>query len=114
MIGQSNFQRARLLTIDQILAWMDAHRERTGYWPHSKSGKVYLAPSETWRGLDKAQRMGRQGLPGGFSLARLLPKRQGRRDRRFGPPPSIKDIPTWADTHRKRTGRRPNVGSGYV
>jgi len=75
-----------------------------------------LAPFETWGGLDKALRVGRRGLPGGCSLARLLPKHwhQEKRDRRFGPPLTIEVILAWADAHRARTGQWPNVGSGRV
>ena len=28
------------LTVKQILAWADAHRERTGHWPNCKRGIV--------------------------------------------------------------------------
>lgn len=104
----------RPLTIDQVLAWAEAHRERTGYWPNWKSGRVYLAPFETWRGLNKALREGLRGLPGGSSLAKLLPKRGEKLDHRFHPRLTIEGILAWADAHRKRTGQWPTVASGPV
>jgi len=104
------------LTIDRILAWAEAHWERTGNWPNVNSGRVHLAPFETWHGLNKALREGYRGLPGGSSLAKVLPKHkhQGKRNRRFGPPLTIEVILAWADAHRERTGQWPNMRSGRV
>jgi hypothetical protein len=39
------------LTVEQILAWADAHHERTGEWPKSTSGAVADAPGETWSAI---------------------------------------------------------------
>ena len=66
------------LTVEQILAWADAHHARTGRWPHTKSGPVEGAPGEAWGNIDNALRLGRRGLPGGDSLARLLDRRRAR------------------------------------
>ena len=60
------------LTVEQILAWADAYRARTGRWPTARSGPVPEAPGETWSGIDRGLRVGGRGLPGGYSLARLL------------------------------------------
>jgi hypothetical protein len=60
------------LTVEQVLAWADAYRARTGRWPAAGSGPVPKAPGETWAGIDQALRGGGRGLPGGYSLARLL------------------------------------------
>jgi len=40
------------LTIKQILAWADAHQERTGDWPTVKSGLVWEAVDEKWINID--------------------------------------------------------------
>jgi hypothetical protein len=65
------------LTLEQILAWADAHHARTGSWPHVGSGPIPEAPGETWQGVESALRYGRRGLPGYDTLARLL-RRHGR------------------------------------
>jgi hypothetical protein len=66
------------LTPEQILAWADAHRRRTGAWPGVLSGAIPEAPGENWRAVNLALRRGFRGLPGGDSLAQLL-RRDGRR-----------------------------------
>jgi hypothetical protein len=60
------------LTVDQILAWADAHHARTGCWPVGSSGLIPGAPGEKWCNLDAALRHGARGLPSGLSLRRLL------------------------------------------
>jgi hypothetical protein len=98
------------LTIGQILAWADAHRERTGQWPLVYSGPVH---DETWRILDTALRTGCRGLPGGSSLPQLLRKCRGVPIWRSRLPSlSIGQILKWADAYRKKTGRWPGVDSG--
>ena len=68
------------LTEGQILKWADAHKERTGDWPTQRSGSLLDAPGETWKGIDSALRVGRRGLPGGSSFARLIQEHRGRSD----------------------------------
>ena len=70
-------QRLPPLTVEQILAWADAHHARTGGWPSPGSGPVAGAPGEDWGDIDIAQCAGYRGLPRGGSLARLL-ARHGR------------------------------------
>jgi hypothetical protein len=65
------------LTVEQILAWADAHHARTGRWPTARTGPVPEAPGEVWRNLDAALYRGGRGLPGGGSLARLLHQHRG-------------------------------------
>jgi hypothetical protein len=72
------------LTVAQILAWADAHQAQTGDWPKVRSGSVAGAPGETWQALDGALKHGHRGLPGGDSLARLLLRTRGVRERRGG------------------------------
>jgi hypothetical protein len=71
------------LTLEQILAWADAHHARTGSWPHVGSGPIPEAPGETWQGVESALRYGLRGMPGYDTLARLL-RRHGR-DRQAPP-----------------------------
>jgi hypothetical protein len=66
------------LAVEQILAWADAHHERTGDWPGVLSGPIPEAPGENWRAISDALHHGNRGLPGGDSLRRLL-TRHGRR-----------------------------------
>src|SRR5262249_18178217 len=40
--------KSSALTIDQILAWADAHFKRLGYWPKLSSGDVFGVRSENW------------------------------------------------------------------
>ncbi len=56
------------LTIEIILGWANAHRERTGVWPKQDSGPVDGVPNENWKKVNNALRIGLRGLPGGSSL----------------------------------------------
>jgi hypothetical protein len=60
------------LTEEQILYWADLHFKRTGGWPKYNCGPIEDAPGETWAGIDTALRVGKRGLIGGSSLAKLL------------------------------------------
>jgi hypothetical protein len=92
------------LTVAQILRWADEYRRRAGDWPGLKSGPVAGVPGLSWRGVDEALRNGYRGLPGGDSLARLLRRRKGLRERR-GRPRSI----SWARAARLRARGQPVV-----
>jgi hypothetical protein len=71
------------LTIKQILAWADAHYERTGRWPEAKKGgRIWETVDEKWANIDMALRTGLRGLHRGQSLARLLDKHRGKRNRK--------------------------------
>jgi hypothetical protein len=72
------------LTEAQILAWADAHHARTGGWPSPGSGPVAGAPGEDWGDIDIAQCAGYRGLPGGWTLPRLLAAHGRRRGRGGG------------------------------
>ncbi len=102
------------LTCDQILAWADAHRTRTGRWPTAASGAVLAAPQETWVALNAALSTGARGLPGGSSLARLLAEHRGKRHHLTLPPLTVEQILAWADAHHTRTGRWPVAKSGEI
>jgi hypothetical protein len=102
------------LSAEQILAWADAHRARTGRWPHSGSGPVDDASGETWSAINLALAQGSRGLPGGSSLARLLEEHRGKQRRLPPPHLTVGQILAWADAHRRRTGRWPTAASGPV
>jgi hypothetical protein len=112
--GVRNLQRLPRLTVRQILAWADAHDRRTGAFPTGASGPIHDAPGETWRAVDAALLIGRRGLPGGSSLARLLAKQRGVRNPKQLPPLSIPQVLRWARAHRRRTGHWPTRASGPV
>jgi hypothetical protein len=103
------------LTTEQILAWADAHKARTGQWPRKTSGPVrdgYLG--DNWLKIDNALKLGLRGLDGGSTLARLLVEARGVRSPRYLPELSEETILAWADRHHRRTGDWPNDQSGEV
>jgi hypothetical protein len=100
------------LTIEMILAWADAHHDRTGKWPNVESGEINGAPGETWGKMQIALRSGKRGLPRGSSLAELFAARRGVRNVQDLPDFSIKKILDWADAHFRRHGRWPTRNSG--
>jgi hypothetical protein len=75
--GTRNMHALPRLTVDQILAWADAHHAATGRWPDRRSGPVLSTPGETWSGIRSALQGGHRGLPAGLSLTQLL-ARSGR------------------------------------
>lgn len=96
------------------MAWAEAHHRRTRRWPKRNSGPIAGAPHETWSNVDRALYLGYRGLPGGSSLARLLERRRGVRNKSDLPPLSKKRILAWADAHYRRTGSWPRVKSGPI
>jgi hypothetical protein len=64
--------------------------------------------------VDLALRGGYRGLPGGTSLARLLARRLGIRNRASLPPLNPEQIRRWAERHYRRTGAWPTRDSGPV
>lgn len=102
------------LTLEGILAWVDAHHEHTGNWPNQKSGRVVGFPDETWLAVDHALRRGMRGLVGGSSLAQLLAEHRGIRNLGNLPVLTIEQILSWADAHYQQTGHWPKVKSGVV
>ena len=101
------------LTVEQILAWIDAHKAATGDWPNQKSGKVTDA-DETWLGIDATLRAGRRDLPRGSSLAKLLAEHRDVRNIHGLPPLTVKQILTWVDAYKTVTGAWPSSKSGKV
>jgi hypothetical protein len=110
-------QFAPRLSIDEILAWADAHHEATGQWPNSRSGLVPGAPFEvSWSAIQGALFSGHRGLPGGYTLRRLFVERRNAYPRKLAPraPLPVADILAWADAHHEGTGEWPNSHSGPV
>jgi len=102
------------LTIGKILTWADAHYQRKGCWPTSRSGAVPDTAGETWWRINESLLRGNRGLPGGDTLPRLLARQRGRRNPRGQPPLRVAQILTWADAYRRSSGRWPGVEAGPV
>jgi hypothetical protein len=112
--GVRNPQALPALRLEQILAWADAHRRRTGHWPTRQTGPIAEAPGETWAAVNGALLQGLRGLPGGSSLARLLAERRGMRNPKALPDLTVAQVLAWADAHWRRTGHWPRVKSGPI
>jgi hypothetical protein len=102
------------LTVEQVLAWADAHHATHERWPVEDSGAVEAAPRETWGAISQALLYGRRGLPAGSSLARLLDERRGVRNPRALPPLTLVQILAWADAHHATRGEWPSSRTGAV
>ena len=113
-VGRVNIQDMPPLTKRQILAWADAHFQRTGTWPNTTSGVVTDAPGERWDLIDNALRIGRRGQPGGSSLLQLLAKKRGVRNTANLRPFTEEEILQWAELHFQRTGSWPKYYSGPI
>ena len=114
-VARSPARRRRpSLTLEQILAWADAHRKRTGDWPTSRSGSIAGVPDVTWWSVSEALIHGYRGLPGGDSLARLLARCRGRRNPRGQPPLSVTQILAWADDYHQCHGRWPSAVADVI
>ena len=112
--GKSVKLRRRALTIQQILAWADAHRERTGKWPANRSGRIHGTADETWHGIAGCLYSGCRGLPRGWSLNKLLVKYRGKSVKSQRSVLTIRQILAWADAYHERTGHWPTSRSGPI
>jgi len=110
------------LSVSQILAWAEAHLQRTGKRPNGHSGPIPETVDETWSAIDTALLYGYRGLPGGLSLAEFLNRHWGEKPpnarkppkARNRPPLTIEQILAWAEAHHQRTGKWPTAASGEV
>ncbi len=102
------------LTEAQILSWADAHHDRTGQWPTRKPGEIPEAPNEDWMRVNTALIAGARSLPGGSSLARLLAKHRGVKNRKGAAPLKVDKVLKWADVYFKRHSKWPTHISGPV
>ena len=112
--GAKNRLDVARLSVEQILAWADAHHAATGRWPSRTSGIVGAAPEETWVKLDSAMRQGVRGLGVKTSLARILAEHRGVPNPADPPRLTLETIIAWADAHYRATGSWPNPNSGSV
>ncbi|HZU39320.1 MAG TPA: hypothetical protein VFA18_25565, partial [Gemmataceae bacterium] len=112
--GVRNPKGLRPYTVEQILAWADAHHERTGHWPTIHSGPIPEAPGETWQAVHAALSNGKRGMPGGSSLPRLLAVERGARNIHNLPDLTPKQILRWIDAYQRRTGEWPTKASGPI
>jgi hypothetical protein len=113
--GVRNVQDLPPLTEEQVLLWADQHHKRTGKWPNEKnSGKVTDCKGETWKNVDVALRQGLRGFPGGASLAKVIARHRGVRNRSNIPHLTFEQILVWADAHFVRTGKWPKCNSGPI
>jgi hypothetical protein len=102
------------LTEAQILAWADDHQRRTGDYPKHLDGPILCAPGESWMATELALVRGLRGLPGGDSLAKLLARCRGKRNKSALPSLMVQEIKSWAVAFNKRTGTWPTVKSGAI
>jgi hypothetical protein len=103
------------LTVAEVLAWADAHRNRTGRWPNAYTGPIPEAPlGTTWKLVDNGLRYGSRGLPGKSSLAKLLAEHRGHRNIGALPRLTVDQILCWADAWHRRTGSWPLIASGPI
>jgi hypothetical protein len=105
---------SRKLSVQQVLSWADRHHRRYGRWPTVTSGLVPKQRGESWQNIDRALRLGLRGLRGGSSLAKLLAKKRGIRNRAALPKLTVSQTLRWADSHFRRTGRWPTCSAGEI
>jgi hypothetical protein len=97
-----------------ILRWAEVHQARHGHWPTGTGGPIDDVPGETWEAVESALGQGLRSLPGGDSLARLLARQRGRRNRADLPPLTLEQIAAWALAHFRRHRRWPTQNLGAL
>lgn len=112
--GAQNRNRPKRLTISMILKLADNHRFYTGEWPSSESGPVIDDPNETWGNINAALVGGFRGLSAGNSIAKLLAKYRGKRNKKDLPRLTQGAVVKWAIAHHRRTGKWPTQKDGEV
>jgi hypothetical protein len=113
-LGVPNEKDLPRLSEKQILAWADAEHASSGHWPTRTSGPITGVPGENWEAVDMALRVGVRGLFGGSSLAQLLARERGVRNKRALPRLTLGQVRAWARQHYLATGRWPSRHSGPV
>jgi hypothetical protein len=102
------------LTVEQILAWADAHHAATGLWPKQHTGPIPQAPGETWSKVAGALSSGSRGFPGGTTLKRFLMEHRGSQVEARIPRLSLAGILCWADAYLETHGVWPTAQSGPI
>jgi hypothetical protein len=95
------------LSLSQILAWADAHFDRTGDWPYADSGPIRGSGGESWIAIEAALSLGLRELPDDWTLARLLAEYRGKRNTSDLPHLSIEEILHWSDAYHALHGEWP-------
>lgn len=72
------------------------------------------SPGTTWKQICDNLRQGCRGLPGDFSLARLLAALRGVPNHAALPPIYEWQVLAWADAYHMRHGKWPNTASGQI
>jgi hypothetical protein len=102
------------LTVEQILAWADAHHAAHGAWPNVRLiaglGPVEGAPGEFWKVINHALVFGLRGLAGDSSLAELLAEKRGVPD--MGPKAVTERMRDWEQRRFPVKGQRPRLKAG--
>jgi hypothetical protein len=107
--GRRNIRSLPKLTTSLILGLCDQFRSEFGEWPSSEDTRpVPGYPDEKWIGLDSALMLGRRGLPGSLSLAKLLQEARGRVHKHLQCDLTEEVIVTWMKDEHSRTGKWPN------
>ena len=124
------------ITVDQVLAWADAHHGATGRWPSKRSGRILeSAYDEDWHSINRALIRGFRTLPAGLSLHKLFQTYRGV-EARLRPEQrqiwaldhagllaerrkccvilSVERVVAWADAYHAELGRWPTFRSGPI
>ena len=83
-------------------------------WPMRTSGRVRDELYESWKTINTALDKGVRGLPGGDSLARLLDRKRGVRNKQALPHLTERQIVAWAKEHRRLIGKWPTKEAGPI
>jgi hypothetical protein len=108
--GVRNRLAAPDFTEQMVLAWANRHHEETGEWPKYPDGSI-AGTGETWTAVDTALFRGSRGFSGGDSLAKLLARHRGVRNKSELPALTAEQIRAWARAHRDRFVAAGKVGS---
>lgn len=101
------------LTVDQILAWADDHRDRTGLWPSQNSGRI-PGTDESWRNIEATLHRGGRGLGVRSSIAQILETHRGRRNPKNLPQLCDGALKKWIVRYKKRHKCWPSRESGKI
>jgi hypothetical protein len=102
------------LYLEEILDWSDSFFDRHRRYPKKTDGKIPGQLGLRWSHVDQSLSQGGRGLPRVGSLAVLLLERRGRRHKGRLPRYTYRQLLTWADAHKAKTGRFPTADSGAV
>lgn len=112
--GKINMKGRPPLSNELILKWADKYKTGNGCWPTAYSGPVAGQRHETWAKVDCALREGTRGLPGGYSLAKLLHDERSLPHRYIDRQLNEQLILEWADEYFALNRKWPGIKSGAV